>query len=180
MAPHFVSARSAYKGWPHTHTRTHIHIHTETSKQTHYKSMRCWWWVGRMTVLITLFSRKKTTKQYVEEKTWVFNFDLREWRQMPDRDRTDHRSDVLKGSDPQRPPAHPRNTEYPSIWDWAKRERRRAEMKQNTLVLSFLFVCLLLLLFSFCLCCSWVIFLIVAMTNASTQGCQKALKIKEQ
>ena len=42
----------------------------------------------------------------------------------------DHRSDVLKGSVTKGPPAHPRNTEYPSIWGWAKRARRRVEMKQ--------------------------------------------------
>ena len=37
---------------------------------------------------------------------------------MPDRERkrvADHRSDALKGSRPRGPPAHPRNTEYPSI-----------------------------------------------------------------
>ena len=37
---------------------------------------------------------------------------------MPDRERKrvpDHRSDVLKGSLPRGPPAHPRNTEDPSI-----------------------------------------------------------------
>ena len=37
---------------------------------------------------------------------------------MPDRERKgvpDHRSDVLKGSLPQGPPAHPRNTEDASI-----------------------------------------------------------------
>ena len=39
----------------------------------------------------------------------------------------DHRSDVLKGSVPHGPPAHPRNTEDPSF---RGRARRRAEMKQ--------------------------------------------------
>ena len=37
---------------------------------------------------------------------------------MPDRERKrvpDHRSDALKGSLAQGPPAHPRNMEYPSI-----------------------------------------------------------------
>ena len=37
---------------------------------------------------------------------------------MPDRERQrvpDHRSDVLKGSLPQGPPVHPRNTEHPSL-----------------------------------------------------------------
>ena len=50
---------------------------------------------------------------------------------MPDRDRkrvSDHRSDVLKESLPQGSPAHPRNTEDPSIRGLAK--RRRTEMKQ--------------------------------------------------
>jgi len=42
----------------------------------------------------------------------------------------DHWSDVLKGSLPQGPSAHPRNTENASIRGWAKRARRRAETKQ--------------------------------------------------
>ena len=45
--------------------------------------------------------KKKITDQYAEEKRWVFSFDLRECRQMPDRDRKrvpDHRSNVLRGS----------------------------------------------------------------------------------
>ena len=99
-----------------------VHIHT------HYRYMHYWWWVGRM-------RRKKTTDQHAEEKRWVVNFDLREWRQMPDRERKrgpDHRSSVIhiRGSHPPGPPAHPRSVEYPSIQGWAKRARRRAEMKQ--------------------------------------------------
>ena len=52
-------------------------------------------WVG------LLERKKKITDQYAEEKKWVFSFDLRECRQMPDRDRKrvpDHRSNVLRGS----------------------------------------------------------------------------------
>ena len=52
---------------------------------------------------------------------------------MLDRERKrvpDHRSDVLKGSLPHGPPAHPSNTEYPGIGDGAKRARRRVEMKK--------------------------------------------------
>ena len=57
-----------------------------------------------------------------------------EWRQMPDREGKrvpDHWSDVLKGFLPQGPPVHPRNTQYPGIWGWAKRARRRVEVKQR-------------------------------------------------
>ena len=42
----------------------------------------------------------------------------------------DHRTDILKGSLPQGPPAHPKNTENPSIRGCSKRAKRRAEMKQ--------------------------------------------------
>ena len=42
----------------------------------------------------------------------------------------DERSDVLKGSVSQGPPACSRNTEYPSIRAREKRARRRLEMKQ--------------------------------------------------
>ena len=52
---------------------------------------------------------------------------------MPDKNRnrvSDHRSDVLRGSLPQGPSAHPRNTEDQGIRGWAKRTRRRVEMKQ--------------------------------------------------
>ena len=74
------------------------------------------------------------TAQYAEEKRWVFSFDLKEeWRWMPDRERKrvpDQRSDVLKGSLPQGPTAHPRNTAYPSIRGWVKRARMGVELKQ--------------------------------------------------
>ena len=52
---------------------------------------------------------------------------------MPDREKKgvpDHRPHLLKGSLPQGPSAHPKDTEYPSIRSCAKRARRRAEMKQ--------------------------------------------------
>ena len=52
---------------------------------------------------------------------------------MPDRERKgvpEHKSDVLKGSLPQGPSAHPRNTEDVSIHGWTKTARRRVEMKQ--------------------------------------------------
>ena len=37
--------------------------------------MHYWRWIG------------KTTDRYAEEKRWVFSFDLRELRRMPDRER---------------------------------------------------------------------------------------------
>ena len=58
-----------------------------------------------------------------------------EWRQMPDREGKrvpDHWPDVLKGSLPQGPPVHPRDTEYSGIGGWVKRARRRAEEKQRS------------------------------------------------
>ena len=42
----------------------------------------------------------------------------------------DDRSDILKGYLPKSPPAHPWDTENPSIWGWTLRTRRRIEMKQ--------------------------------------------------
>ena len=45
----------------------------------------------------------------------------------PDRERKrvpDHRSDALKGSVPQGPPAHPRNTEYPRLSEESEKESR--------------------------------------------------------
>ena len=97
---------------------THTHAHACT--HTHYKYMHYWWWIG------------KTTDQYAEQKRWIFSFDLREWRQMPDRERKgipEHRSNVLKGSLTQGSSAHTRNTEDVSIHGWAKRVRRRVDMK---------------------------------------------------
>ena len=51
---------------------------------------------------------------------------------MPDRERKrvpDDRSDILKGSLPKSPLAHPWDTENPSR-GWTKRTRRRIELKQ--------------------------------------------------
>ena len=51
---------------------------------------------------------------------------------MLDRERQwvpDDRSDILKGPLPKSPPAHPWDTENPSIWGWTKRTRR-TETKQ--------------------------------------------------
>ena len=41
-----------------------------------------------------------------------------------------HRADVLKGSLPQGPSAHPRNMDVLSIWGWAEWARRRVHKKQ--------------------------------------------------
>ena len=52
---------------------------------------------------------------------------------MPDRERKGvpaYRSNVLKGSLPQGPSAHLRNTEDVSIHGWTKSVKRRVEMKQ--------------------------------------------------
>ena len=52
---------------------------------------------------------------------------------MPDRERKrvpDHSSDVLKGSHPEGPYSHPRNTKDASTQGRVKRVRRRVEMKQ--------------------------------------------------
>ena len=51
---------------------------------------------------------------------------------MPNRERKrvpEDRSDILKGS-LLKSPAHPWDTENPSIWGWTKRTRRRIEVKQ--------------------------------------------------
>ena len=64
-------------GHTHTHTHIHTHMHTHTHTCTHTlslslsKYMDYWRWVG--TII-----RKKTTEQYVEEKKWLFRFDLKE------------------------------------------------------------------------------------------------------
>ena len=81
------------------------------------------------------YNEKKMTDQYSDEKRCVFSFDLKEEsenecltvrrKRVPD-----HRSYVLKGFLPQGPSAHPRSTEDPSIWGWAKRTRGRVGMKQ--------------------------------------------------
>ena len=68
-----------------------------------------------------------------EEMGFQFWLKRREGRQMPDRERKgvpEHRSNVFKGSLPQGPPVHPRNTADASILRWAKKARRRVEMKQ--------------------------------------------------
>ena len=54
-------------------------------------------------------------------------------RGMPDRERKRvpaDRSDILKGSLPTSPPAHPWDMENLGIWGWTKRMGRRIEMKQ--------------------------------------------------
>ena len=84
-------------GWPlpllalvHTHARMHTntHTHTHTLTLTQYRYMHYWWWVGRM-------RRKKTTDQYAEEERWGFNFDLREWRQIPDSSDRERKSSII-------------------------------------------------------------------------------------
>ena len=72
------------------------------------------------------------TRQISMQRSFKFWLKRKEWRRMPDRNRKgvpEHRSKVLKGSLPQGPPAHPRNMQDVSICSWAKRVRRRAEMK---------------------------------------------------
>ena len=99
--------------------------HTHTYTLAHYKYMCCWQWVGRM-------KRKKTADQYAEEKRWVFSSDLRDWRQSSDRERKrvpGHRSNVLKGSAPQGPPAHPGNTEYLRLSKESKESRDEATQR---------------------------------------------------
>ena len=106
-APHLERAQSTYKdiricSFYHTHTR--------------YKYTRYWWRVGRM-------RRKKNDRSVCrrEEVGLHFWVKRRKWRWMPDRDRKrvpDHRSNVMKGSLPQGPPVHPRNTASPSIRGW--------------------------------------------------------------
>ena len=97
------------------HTHTHAHTHTHTHTHTHAVQIHA------LLVMGWYNERKENDRSvYAEEKRRVFNFDLRkkEWRRMPDRERkrvADHRSDILKGSHPQGPPAHPRDTEYRSI-----------------------------------------------------------------
>ena len=54
---------------------------------------------------------------------------------MPDRERKrvpDHRSDVLKGSLPQCPPAHPRNTENLRLSDESKKESTDEATQRDT------------------------------------------------
>ena len=117
MMPQLVRAQSAYKdiricSFHHTHTHTH----------THYKYMHYWWWVGTR------------SKWQISMQKRVFSSDLeesREWRW--DREEESSRSQVwcIKRISPPGPPGHPWNTEDPSIWGWAKRARRRVEMKRK-------------------------------------------------
>ena len=64
----------------------------------------------------------------MQEKRWVFSFDLKECRRMPDRERKrvppDHRPDVLKGSLPKGPSTHPRNTEDPRLSEESEKVSR--------------------------------------------------------
>ena len=60
--------------------------------------------------------RKKTTARFAEENRRVFSFDLKEKNEDGERKRIpDHSPNVLKGSLPRGPSAHPRNTEYSNI-----------------------------------------------------------------
>ena len=58
-----------------SHPHTGGHMHTPRHTHTHNRHMHYWRWIGKM------------TDQYAEEKRWVFSFDLREWRRIPDRER---------------------------------------------------------------------------------------------
>ena len=71
----FISSHVHLCTHTHMHAHTHIHTHTHSYQYMYYR-----WWVGRL-------KRKKIPDQYAEEKRWVFSFDLREWRWMPDRER---------------------------------------------------------------------------------------------
>ena len=64
------------------------------------------------------------TNQCAEAKTWVFNFDLRDWRRMPDREREFQITSPIYWKDlfPQGPPAHPNNTEYPRLTEESEKE----------------------------------------------------------
>ena len=98
MAPHLVRAQGPYKD-----TRIHLFHHTHTHTHMHY-----WWWIGKM------------TDQYSEEKRWVFSFDLRGWRWMPDREMKgvpEHRSKALKGS----LPFSVASGLTPSNWSWQQK-----------------------------------------------------------
>ena len=55
------------------------------------------------------YNERKMTDQYAEEKRWVFNFVIREWRRMPDREEESSKSQVwcFEGSLPLSPSAHP-------------------------------------------------------------------------
>ena len=123
----YAHARTHTCTHTHTHTRTHARIQSHTHTHTITGDLLVEWekkkgWVG--------------ADQYAEEKRWVFSFDLKDWRRMPNRERKrvpDHRSDVLKGPLPQGPPAHARNTEYPSIRGWAEEnEKESRELWSNS------------------------------------------------
>ena len=68
-----------------------------------------------------------------EEVGFQFSLLKQNEKECLDRERKrvpDDRSGVLKGSLPQGPPAHHQTMEALSSWGWAKRVRRRVEMKQ--------------------------------------------------
>ena len=124
---------------PHTHTHTntphpHMHAHTYTHTHTHTHTHPC---KNTSIVVMGLMETEERSEKSVgrrEEVGFQFWLERGEWRGLPYRERKrvpDDRSDILKGSLPKSPPAHPWDTENLSIWGWTKRMRRRIEVKQE-------------------------------------------------
>ena len=114
----------------HTHTHTHTHAtHTHTHTSNTHTHTHTWHThthtLQRHTLLVMDWYRSVCRGKEMGFHFWLKR---REWRQMPDRERKgvpENRSNVLKGSLPQGPSAHPRNTEDVSIHGWEMRARRR-------------------------------------------------------
>ena len=125
-----MRAQSAYKADKHaTHINAHTYPPPPTHTHTHRKN------TSIVLVVMGLMETEESDRSVGRREEVGFQFWLErgEWRGMPDRERKrvpDDRSDILKGSLPKSPPAHPWDTENPSIWGWTKRTRRRVEVKQ--------------------------------------------------
>ena len=122
-----------YTTTPHTHTHMHTHAHARTYTHTHTnthtsqktQAYSSWVWCKEKKESEKSAGRRK-------EVGFQFWFERGEWRgRNRKRKRVpDDRSDILKGSLRKSPPAHPWDSENPSIWGWTKRTRRRIEVKQ--------------------------------------------------
>ena len=88
----------------HTHSHTHTHLHTHTHTYTHTTHAHTHTHTLSLSLSLQIhallvmgwYNEKKMTDQYSEEKRWVFSFDLREWKRMPDNEKKESsRSQVL-------------------------------------------------------------------------------------
>ena len=118
-----IRIHSFHRARAHTHTHTHTHTRARARARAHTHTHTH---TLQIHALLVMHWYQKTTDQYDKEKRWVFSFDLKEESEdecLTEREREFQSTGPmywLKGSLPQGPSTHPRNTEDASIRGWYK------------------------------------------------------------